>query len=111
MLALLAQPANDLLLLMKATKAAGLKARFGTIFLDQPGNIANAGDTGLGHYTQSTFFPDANGDKTAKFAEDFKGQKKDAVADEAWRKGTSRHRSVRLLKWLMARPGLNFPLP
>ena len=39
---------NDLLLLMKATKAAGLKARFGTVYLDQPGNIANAGDLALG---------------------------------------------------------------
>jgi branched-chain amino acid transport system substrate-binding protein len=41
---------NDLLLLMKATGDAGLKVRFATTFLDQPGNIANAGETALGHY-------------------------------------------------------------
>lgn len=41
---------NDLLLLMKAVGDAGLKVRFGTTFLDQVGNIANAGDTALGHF-------------------------------------------------------------
>jgi branched-chain amino acid transport system substrate-binding protein len=65
---------NDLLLLMKAAGDSGLKARFLAYWIDQPGNIANAGDTALGHYTQSTFFPDANGDKTAAFAEDFKAK-------------------------------------
>jgi branched-chain amino acid transport system substrate-binding protein len=65
---------NDLLLLMKAAGDSGLKARFAAYWIDQPGNIANAGDTAVGHYTQSTFFPDANGDKTAAFAEDFKAK-------------------------------------
>ncbi|MGB3719572.1 MAG: branched-chain amino acid ABC transporter substrate-binding protein [Proteobacteria bacterium] len=41
---------NDLLLLMKAAGDAGLKVRFATTFLDQVGNIANAGNTALGHY-------------------------------------------------------------
>ncbi|MEX2630160.1 MAG: branched-chain amino acid ABC transporter substrate-binding protein [Tistlia sp.] len=41
---------NDLLLLMKAAGDAGLKVRFATTFLDQVGNIANAGDTAVGHY-------------------------------------------------------------
>ncbi|MCL4764996.1 MAG: branched-chain amino acid ABC transporter substrate-binding protein [Hyphomicrobiaceae bacterium] len=41
---------NDLLLLMKATGDAGLKVRFATTFLDQVGNIANGGQTVLGHY-------------------------------------------------------------
>lgn len=41
---------NDLLLLMKATGDAGLKVRFGTLFLDQPGSLANAGSTAVGHY-------------------------------------------------------------
>lgn len=41
---------NDLLLLMKAAGDAGLKVRFATTFLDQVGNIANAGATALGHY-------------------------------------------------------------
>lgn len=63
---------NDLLLLMKAAGDSGLKSRFLAYWIDQPGNIANAGDTALGHYTLSTFFADANGDKTAAVAEDFK---------------------------------------
>lgn len=58
---------NDLLLLMKATGDAGLKVRFGTTFLDQVGNIANAGQTALGHYVahpynieaDSSGFPEA----------------------------------------------------
>jgi branched-chain amino acid transport system substrate-binding protein len=58
---------NDLLLLMKATGDAGLKVRFATTFLDQVGNIANAGDTALGHYlahpynieADNTDFPEA----------------------------------------------------
>jgi branched-chain amino acid transport system substrate-binding protein len=46
---------NDLLLLMKATGDAGLKVRFGTTFLDQVGNIANAGQTAVGHYLAHTY--------------------------------------------------------
>jgi branched-chain amino acid transport system substrate-binding protein len=41
---------NDLLLLMKAAGDAGLNVRFATTFLDQVGNIANAGETATGHY-------------------------------------------------------------
>ncbi|MSO90855.1 MAG: branched-chain amino acid ABC transporter substrate-binding protein [Acetobacteraceae bacterium] len=65
---------NDLLLLMKAAGDSGLKSRFLAYWIDQPGNIANAGDTALGHFTLSTFFADANGEKTAAFAEDFKAK-------------------------------------
>jgi branched-chain amino acid transport system substrate-binding protein len=58
---------NDLLLLMKATGDAGLKVRFATTFLDQVGNIANGGQTVLGHYVahpynieaDSSGFPEA----------------------------------------------------
>ncbi len=58
---------NDLLLLMKAAGDAGLKVRFATTFLDQVGNIANAGNTALGHYVahpynieaDNTDFPEA----------------------------------------------------
>ena len=63
---------NDLLLLMKAAGDSGLKSRFLAYWIDQPGNIANAGDTALGHYTLSTYFPDANGEATEKLAADFK---------------------------------------
>lgn len=64
---------NDLLLLMKAAGDTGLKVRFAAYWLDQPGNIANAGDTAIGHYAESSFFADSNGEKSAAFAEDFKG--------------------------------------
>lgn len=46
---------NDLLLLMKAVGGAGLKTRFATAFLDQPGNIGNAGPVALGHYVAHPF--------------------------------------------------------
>ena len=52
---------NDLLLLMKATKAAGLKTRFATVFLDQPGNVGNAGEVALGHYVAHPFNAEAGG--------------------------------------------------
>ncbi|MDX6752477.1 branched-chain amino acid ABC transporter substrate-binding protein [Geminicoccaceae bacterium 1502E] len=66
---------NDLLLLMKATGDAGLDVRFGTAFLDQPGNIANAGETALGHYLASPYniaagekaFPEAYKAKTGHY--------------------------------------------
>ncbi len=65
---------NDLLLMMKAAKAAGLKVRFGTTFLDQPGNIANAGDAALGNYVAHPFNADANGKDSEHFAEGYKAR-------------------------------------
>ena len=65
---------SDLLLLMKAAGDAGLKVRFASYWLDQPGNIANAGATALGHYNVSSFNAEANGEATAAFAEDFKAK-------------------------------------
>jgi branched-chain amino acid transport system substrate-binding protein len=63
---------NDLLLLMKATRAAGLKTRFGTIFLDQPGNIANAGDLAIGHFIAHTFNAEAGAAAGEKFVNDYR---------------------------------------
>lgn len=60
---------NDLLLMMKATGDAGMKIRFGTFFLDQPGNLANAGETALGHYLANNY-DIAAGDPA--FAEQYK---------------------------------------
>jgi branched-chain amino acid transport system substrate-binding protein len=65
---------NDLLLLMKASKAAGLKVRFGTVFLDQPGNLANAGDTAIGHFVVHTFNPEAGGADGQSFVNDYKAK-------------------------------------
>jgi branched-chain amino acid transport system substrate-binding protein len=60
---------NDLLLLMKAAGNAGLKARFGTAYLDEPGSIGNAGATALGHYVAHAY---SNSDE--KFNEDYKAK-------------------------------------
>ncbi len=60
---------NDLLLLMKATGDAGLDVRFGTTYLDQPGNIGNAGKTALGHYIANNY---DNSVGSADFAEVYK---------------------------------------
>jgi len=65
---------NDLLLLMKASKAAGLKVRFGTVFLDQPGNVANAGETAIGHFIAHAFNPEAGGPESTRFVDDFKAK-------------------------------------
>jgi branched-chain amino acid transport system substrate-binding protein len=65
---------NDLLLLMKATKAGGLKSRFATTFLDQPGNIANAAEVALGHYVAHPFNAEAGGAEAEKFANDYKAK-------------------------------------
>lgn len=60
---------NDLLLLMKAAGNAGLKVRFGTAYLDEPGSVANAGATALGHYVAHAY---SNSDE--KFNEDYKAK-------------------------------------
>ena len=62
---------NDLLLMMKAAKASGMKARFGTVFLDQPGNVANAGDLAVGHYVVHVFNPEAAGAAGERFVADY----------------------------------------
>ena len=59
---------------MKATQAAGLKVRFATVFLDQVGNLANAGEVALGHYIAHPYNIEAAGDEGAKFAEDYKAK-------------------------------------
>jgi len=65
---------NDLLLLMKASKGAGLKVRFGAVFLDQPGNIANAGEVALGHYVAHTFNGEFASAETERYMSDFKAK-------------------------------------
>jgi len=65
---------NDLLLLMKASKAAGLRTRFGTVFLDQPGNLANAGELAVGHYIAHIFNPEIGGAEAASFVADYKAK-------------------------------------
>jgi branched-chain amino acid transport system substrate-binding protein len=65
---------NDLLLLMKASKSAGLKVRFGTVFLDQPGTLANAGDLAVGHFVAHTFNAEAGGAEGERFVEAYKAK-------------------------------------
>ncbi|MBL8303089.1 MAG: ABC transporter substrate-binding protein, partial [Ideonella sp.] len=62
------------LLLMKAAKSAGLKARFGTVFLDQPGNLTNAGDTAIGHFVAHAFNAEAGGAEATRFVADYKAR-------------------------------------
>lgn len=65
---------NDLLLLMKASKAAGLKARFGTVFLDQPGNLTNAGELAIGHFVAHAFNAEAGGAEGERFVADYRAK-------------------------------------
>jgi branched-chain amino acid transport system substrate-binding protein len=65
---------NDLLLLMKAANAGGLKVRFATTYMDQPGNLANAGSVALGAYIAHPFDAEANGKKSEAFADAFKAR-------------------------------------
>lgn len=65
---------NDLLLLMKSAKNSGLNVRFGTAFLDQPGNVANAGSTAQGHFVAHAFNAEATGDRSEKFALEYKSK-------------------------------------
>jgi branched-chain amino acid transport system substrate-binding protein len=65
---------NDLLLLMKAAKAAGLKVRFGTVYLDQAGNIATAGEQAAGHFVAQTFNAEAAGAEGDRFVADYKAK-------------------------------------
>src|SRR3546814_20435238 len=55
---------------MKASKAAGLKARYGTVYLDQPGNLANAGDLAEGNFVVHTFNAEAGGADAEQFVHD-----------------------------------------
>src|SRR5262245_165418 len=50
---------NDLVLLMKGAANAGLKVRFGTTNLDNPGVIGSAGDVAIGAYHVSPYSPEA----------------------------------------------------
>lgn len=65
---------NDLLLLMKASKAAGLKARYGTVYLDQPGNLANAGDLAQGNFVVHTFNAEAGQADAQQFVDDYRAK-------------------------------------
>jgi len=65
---------NDLLLMMKASKAAGLKVRFGTVYLDQVGNIANAGEQAVGHFVVQAFNAEAAGADGDRFMADYKAK-------------------------------------
>lgn len=64
---------NDLLLLMRSVSDAAIKVRFGTIYLDQPGNLSNAGETALGHYVVQPDNVDATAGKLAAEYEAYSG--------------------------------------
>lgn len=62
---------SDLLLLVKAAADSGLKAKFGTIYLDQPGNIGNGGQALEGSYNATTYNVEAD---ASAMPEDFKSK-------------------------------------
>lgn len=66
--------ANDVILLLKASGDAGLKARFGNTSLDTPGTLGNAGASALGSYLVKIYNLEAGGDKGKAFIEDFKSK-------------------------------------
>lgn len=45
---------TDLILLMKASRESGLKAKFGTTYLDYPGVVAALGDLAVGQFVATT---------------------------------------------------------
>lgn len=59
--------ARDLLLLMKAASSGNLKAKFATVFLDEKGNLAAAGDAAQGSFLAATFLPESAGDAGAAY--------------------------------------------
>lgn len=62
---------TDLVRLMRASADSKLKAQFITMFLDQPGNIASAGDAAEGHIFLDVFNAEANGRPGIEFQKDF----------------------------------------
>ena len=64
--------ASDLVLLMKEVAASGLKMKFGTMFLDLPGSLENAGDAALGYYTVESSNKEVGGDAMLALYADYK---------------------------------------
>jgi branched-chain amino acid transport system substrate-binding protein len=63
--------ASDLLLLIKASADSGLKVSFGSVFLDQPGNLASGRDALAGAYNAGTY--NVGADKSS-LPEEFKAR-------------------------------------
>ena len=63
---------NDMVLLMKSAANSGLRAKFGSTNLDNPGVVGSAGEAALGAYHVSPYNAEAGGDAGAKFAEGYK---------------------------------------
>jgi len=64
--------ANDIILLLKASGGAGLKARFGNTSLDTPGTLGNAGESALGSYLVKMYNLEAGAEQGKEFIEDFR---------------------------------------
>jgi branched-chain amino acid transport system substrate-binding protein len=65
---------NDIVLLMKAVGNAGLRVKFGSTNLDNPGVIGSAGDIALGAYHVSPYNAEAGGEAGVGFAEGYKAR-------------------------------------
>lgn len=57
---------TDLILLLKASRESGLKAVFGTTYLDYPGVIASLGDLALGQFVATTSNAEYSDPQTVK---------------------------------------------
>ena len=57
-----ASSGSDLLLILQAASASGLKTKFAGMFLDEPGNLASAGAAALGGYSAQIFNAEAGGE-------------------------------------------------
>jgi branched-chain amino acid transport system substrate-binding protein len=62
-----ASSGSDLRLILQAASASGLKARFASTFLDEPGNLAAAGASALDSHSAQLFNAEASGEAGEKY--------------------------------------------
>ncbi|RJG44452.1 branched-chain amino acid ABC transporter substrate-binding protein [Mesorhizobium sp. DCY119] len=62
-----ASSGSDLQLILQAASSSGLKARFAGMFLDEPGNLAAAGEAALHNYDAQIFNAEAGGEAGEKY--------------------------------------------
>jgi branched-chain amino acid transport system substrate-binding protein len=65
---------RDLLLLAKAIAESGVDVNLATVYLDQPGNIAAAGNAAAGNYIAHVFNADSGGKAAQAYMEAFKSK-------------------------------------
>ena len=61
----------DLRLIVQSAADAALPGKFATLYLDEPGNIGAAGEAATGSYIAHLFNPEAKGEVSAKYRDEF----------------------------------------